>query len=173
MLSLAPASAYLALLIAVLPLAGWICWTDLKYMRISNLSVYLLVGIWIVVGLMVVPFDYWLWRWVNLAVVLAIGILLFALANFGGGDVKFAAAAAPFFRSGDAVWVLLLLAAFMLGALAAHRVMRAIPAVRAATPDWKSWSRRQHVPVGLALAGTLVTYLAIMAFELKDEFGIQ
>lgn len=171
MISLAPATAYLVLLIAVLPVAAWVCWSDLSRMLIRNYAVYTLAAIWIVVGFLVVPFDAWAWRFANAGVVFAVGYLLFVLANFGGGDVKFATAAAPFFRVSDASWVLVMLAAFMLAALVAHRLMRAVPGVRAATPDWVSWSRTAHVPVGLSLAGTLVAYLAIMAFELLDEIA--
>ena len=63
----------------------------------------------------------------------------------------------------------LLLAAFVgghvvvLGAFAAHRILRAIPAVRALPPDWVSWKRKDF-PMGLALVGTFVTYMVLMAF---------
>lgn len=166
MLNLAPTTAYLVLLIAVLPVSAWVCWSDLKTMKIPNRAVLLTAAIWLVVGFLVVPFEPWAWRWLNLAVVLVIGIVLNAVANVGAGDAKFAAAAAPFFRVGDAVWVMPLFAAFLLGAFAAHRLLRAIPAVRAAAPDWVSW-KRADFPMGLALAGTFVAYLAIMAFELQ------
>ena len=59
--------------------------------------------------------------------------------------------------------VLPLFAAFLLGAFAAHRILRAIPAVRALTPDWVSWKRKDF-PMGLALVGTFVTYMVLMAF---------
>ena len=45
-----------------------------------------------------------------------------------------------------------------LGAFASHRIMRAIPAFRRATPDWASWTHADF-PMGLALAGTLIFYL--------------
>jgi prepilin peptidase CpaA len=155
-------------LIAVLPVAAWVCWSDLKYMKIPNTAVMAVAAIWLVVGFLVVPFEPWAWRWVNLLVVLAIGFVLNAVAHVGAGDAKFAAAAAPFFRVGDAAWVLPLFAAFLLGAFAAHRLLRAIPAVRRAAPDWISW-KRADFPMGLALVGTFVAYLSIMAFELQDE----
>jgi prepilin peptidase CpaA len=41
--------------------------------------------------------------------------------------------------------------------------MRAVPAVRRATPDWVSWQRKDF-PMGLALVGTFVAYLVFMAF---------
>ncbi len=172
MLGATATQAYLALLICTAPICAWVCWSDLKTMKIPNRSVYALVIVFLVVGLLTFPLEAFAWRWVNLLVVLAIGIFLNATANFGAGDMKFAAAAALYFRPSDAGWVLPLLAAFLLATLVAHQTLRAIPAVRAATPDWVSWQRatpwwKGRLPVGLALAGTFTTYLIIMAFELQ------
>ena len=149
----------------VLPVCAWVAWSDLKTMKIPNKAVLALLAIYVVVGLLVIPFEFWAWRWVNFVAVLAIGFVLNAIANVGAGDAKFAAAAAPFFaqRIEHLQLILILLAAFLLGAFAAHRLMRAIPAVRAATPDWVSWTRKDF-PMGLALVGTFLTYLVFMAF---------
>lgn len=163
MLNLTPDQAYLVLLICVLPVCAWVCWSDLKTMKIPNKSVMVLVAVWVIVGLAVFPFEAWAWRWLNLVVVLAIGFVLNAIANVGAGDAKFAAAAAPFIASVHLNLVLPLFAAFLLGAFAAHRILRAIPAVRALTPDWVSWKRKDF-PMGLALVGTFVAYMVLMAF---------
>lgn len=165
MLGLTAPQAYLALLVAVLPVCAWVAWSDLKTMKIPNKAVLALLAIYVVVGLLVIPFEFWAWRWVNFVAVLAIGFVLNAIANVGAGDAKFAAAAAPFFaqRIEHLELILVLLAAFLLGAFAAHRLMRTIPAVRAATPDWVSWTRKDF-PMGLALVGTFLTYLFFMAF---------
>ncbi|MCU9847266.1 prepilin peptidase [Defluviimonas sp. WL0024] len=163
MLGLPASQAYLILLICVLPVCAWVCWSDLRSMRIPNVAVFALVGIYAVVGVLVLPFEFWAWRWLNLVVVLAIGFVLNAVAHFGAGDAKFAAAAAPFIPAAHAALVLPLFAAFLLGAFSAHRLLRAIPAIRRMTPDWVSWTRKDF-PMGLALVGTLVAYLAIRAF---------
>ena len=155
--------AYLILLIFSLPICAWVCWSDLKTMKIPNKAVYALAAVWLIVGFVVFPFEPWAWRWLNLLVVLAIGFLLNTVANVGAGDAKFAAAAAPFIKASHMNLVLPLFAAFLLGAFAAHRILRAIPAVRAMTPDWVSWKRKDF-PMGLALVGTFVTYLVLMAF---------
>lgn len=155
--------AYLVFFVICLPLGAWVAWSDLKTMKIPNKAVIALLAIYAVVGILVFPFEIWLWHWLNFAVVLAIGFVLNAVANVGAGDAKFAAAAAPFFFPGHLPIVLPLFAAFLLGAFAAHRLLRAIPAVRRATPDWVSWSRKDF-PMGLALVGTFVTYLALLAF---------
>jgi len=84
--------------------------------------------------------------------------------------VKFAAAAAPFFKAEHLGFILPLFAAFLLGAFFGHRILRAIPAVRAMTPDWVSWKRKDF-PMGLALAGTFVAYVAFIAFPpVQDAF---
>ena len=77
-----------------------------------------------------------------------------------GGRVtpKFAAAAAPFFvqHLPDLEIALILLAVFMLADAGPAPAVRATPAVRRMTPDWAAGHRRMHVPVGVALAATLV-----------------
>lgn len=163
MLSLTPPQAYLALLICTLPICAWVCWSDLRTMKIPNTAVYAMAVIFLVVGFLVFPTVPWAWRWLNLLVVLGIGFVMNATLNVGAGDVKFAAAAAPYISVSHLPLVLPLFAAFLLGAFAAHRVLRAVPAVRAATPDWVSW-RRKDFPMGLALVGTFITYMALMAF---------
>ncbi|MCC0064443.1 MAG: prepilin peptidase [Defluviimonas sp.] len=163
MLALSIAHAYQVLLVCVLPIAAWVAWSDLKTMKIPNKAVMSLLVVFFFAGLLVLPLDVWVWRWLNFAVVLAIGFVLNAAANVGAGDAKFAAAAAPFFHAADIRLVLPLFAAFLLGAFAAHRLMRAIPLVRRMTPDWVSWQRKDF-PMGLALVGTLVAYLALVAF---------
>lgn len=170
MLSLTPPQAYLALLVCVLPICGWVCWSDLKTMKIPNRAVMAVAVVFLVVGFLTFPPSAFAWRWINLPVVLVIGFVLNALANVGAGDAKFAAATAPFFAPAHLPLILPLFAAFLLGAFAAHRILRAIPAVRALTPDWVSWTRKDF-PMGLALVGTFLAYLIIRAYPpLMDAF---
>lgn len=163
MLGLTPETAYLTLLICVLPICAWVAWSDLKTMKIPNKAVMALIAVYVFVGLLVIPLEPWAWRWLNFAVVLAIGFVLNAVANVGAGDAKFAAAAAPFFNAIHLHIILPMFAAFLLGAFFAHRAMRAIPAVRRLTPDWVSWQRKDF-PMGLALVGTFLAYMALMSF---------
>ena len=161
----AVAFAYGIFLLCCLPICAWVAWSDLKTMKIPNRAVIFLIAVFFFAGLALIPLDFWLWRWLNLVGVLAVGFLLNAVANVGAGDAKFAAAAAPFVaqRLDHLQIVLILFAAFLLGAFAAHRLLRSIPAVTAMAPDWVSWKRKDF-PMGLALVGTLVTYLTLMAF---------
>lgn len=159
----AAAFAYKVFFVLCLPVCAWVAWSDLRTMKIPNKAVIALLVIYAVVGFLVIPVQGWLWQWVNFLVILALGFLLNAIANVGAGDAKFAAATAPFFFASHLPLILPLFAAFLLGAFAAHRLMRAVPAVRAMAPDWVSWSRRDF-PMGLALVGTFLTYLAWLAF---------
>jgi len=158
----ATAASALWLLPFVLPVAIWVAWSDMKFMKIPNKAVLTLAGVFAVVGLVALPLADYGWRWVHLAVMLALGFAATMVGLIGAGDAKFAAAMAPFVAFADVQMFLALFAASVLGAFAAHRLMRAIPAIRAATPDWASWTHRKF-PMGLALSGSLVLYLGIVA----------
>lgn len=164
MLELAPQTANLVFLILVTPICLWVVYTDLSAMRIPNKAVLALIAIYAVAGFLVLPFGDWLMRWPNLALVLVLGIILMLIGQFGAGDMKFAAAAAPFITPQHSSFAMLLLAAYLLGALAAHQLVGRIGPLRDCAPQWKSWSLRRWVPAGIALAGTLVTYLSLVAF---------
>ncbi len=150
----------LILLAAVLPIALWAAQSDLARMKIPNLSVLAMVGVWTALGPWLLPWETWLWGYALGAMTLAVTFVLFAAGPVGAGDAKFGAAMAPFFVGTDPMQVMLLLSACLLGAVALHRVARAIPAVRRATPGWASWDRPRDFPVGLALAGMVIISLA-------------
>ncbi len=159
------ADAALWFLPFVLPVALWAAWNDMKFMKIPNQSVLVLAVIFAVVGLIALPFGDYLWRWTHLAAVLAIGFVANMARLVGAGDAKYAAAMAPFFAREDLPLILPLFAAILLGAFAAHRGLKLVPAFRSAAPDWQSWTRADF-PMGLALSGTLVFYLVIKAAAL-------
>ncbi len=144
----------------VLPLCFWVAWSDLSVMRIPNKSVLLLFGIFLVVGLIALPFETYLWRIAGAAIVFGIGVILYMFGGIGAGDIKFAAAMAPFFSGGDLSVVLFLFASVLLAAVATHQAARRIPAIRGLVPGWKSWESR-NFPMGLALTGTLGFYLLL------------
>ncbi len=155
-------SAHAALWLAILatPVALYVAWSDLRAMRIPNLSVLTLILVYAVVGAITLPLDIWAWSWLHFAVVLVIGFVLSLTGGFGAGDAKFAAAMAPFVALGDLRLFLVLLCAVSIAALVVHRAMRAIPLIRRATPGWASWQRREF-PFGLALGPALIFYLVL------------
>ena len=146
----------------VLPLCLYTCYTDMRDMKITNKTVVALFLIFVVVGLIALPFDIYLWRYVHFGVALVAGIALNAAGVMGAGDSKFIAAAAPFIHLGDLRFVMVLYAATLLGAFAAHRVGKYTP-LRKIAPDWKSWDTGSKFPMGLALGGTLAIYLGLGA----------
>ena len=139
-------------------IAIWVSWSDMKFMKIPNKAGLALLVLWLVLGLILVPFKLWLWGWALAACVLVAGFILNAGGAVGAGDAKFAASMAPLFIHADIRFVLGLYAACLLGAFAAHRLARLIPPFRAATIDWQSWTHKDF-PMGLALSGTLIFYL--------------
>lgn len=158
------ATAALWFLPGVIPVALWVAWSDLSAMRIPNKSVYAMVVVYAVLGLIALPFDAYLWGWLHLPVILAIGFVLNVTGLVGGGDAKFAAAMAPFIAFADLGWYLFLFSVTLIAALVCHRLARLIPPVRNIVPHWESWTRKEF-PMGLPLAASLVFYLAWAAFQ--------
>ncbi len=148
------------LLFAATPVSLYVAWTDLKSMRIPNMAVLALLVAYAVIGVLTLPLAAWGWSWLNFAVILVMGFVLSMTGGFGAGDAKFAAAMAPFIALGDLRLFLVLLCAVSIAAFIAHRTLRAIPAMRRATPDWASWTRKEF-PFGLALGPALVFYLGL------------
>lgn len=144
------------------PIGIWVAWSDMAFMKIPNKAVLALMAVFVVVGLVALPFGEYLWRYAHFAVVLAIGFVLNALRLIGAGDAKFAAAMAPFIDLGDTQLFLYLTAAVLIAAFVTHRSAKAIPAVRGRFPEWESWQRRDF-PMGLALGSALIFYLALGA----------
>lgn len=155
-------SAALWFLPFVLPVALWVAYSDMKWMKIHNKTVIALIAVYAVVGIVALPVSIWAWGWLHLAVVLAVGFVLSLTGLVGAGDAKFAAAMAPFVALGDLSLFLPLLALMALAGFIAHRGLRRIAAVRHATLDWESWERREF-PMGLALGPALAVYIGIAA----------
>ena len=146
---------------AVIPIAIFVAWNDMRSMKIPNLASGALLFSYAILGFFALPFDLYLWHWLHFAVVLAIGILFWMSGVIGGGDVKFMAAAAPMFAVADLRDVMLIYASCLLAALVTHRAVKYSP-LRKIAPDWISWEKSKF-PKGLALSGTLLCYLLLVA----------
>lgn len=155
-------SAALWFLIAAVPVAIWVSYSDMATMKIPNKAVMALFCGYVVLGLIALPFDAYLWGFVHMALILVIGIALNAARLVGAGDAKFAAAAAPMIATGDATRVMYLFALCLLGGYLIHRIARATP-LRRMAPQWESWTSGRRFPMGLPLAMTLVAYLGLAA----------
>lgn len=157
-----PASAALWFLVPVLPICLYVCFTDLREMRIKNHAVIALGAVFVVMGPFLFPLDDYGWRLLQLVVVLAIGFVLNLGGAMGAGDAKFLAAAAPYIALPDLRLVTAILAASLLGAFATHRLAKH-SGLRRIAPDWESWSSGKRFPMGLALGVTLAIYLGLSA----------
>jgi prepilin peptidase CpaA len=163
MLSL-PASAAWILLVVAAPVSLWVIWSDMRAMRIPNAAVLTLMAGYAGLGLIALPLTGWAIGWAQFAVVLVLGFLLNVAGAVGAGDAKFAAAMAPFIAFADAALFVMLFSLVLLAAFATHRGVRAVPALRGLSPDWRSWQRRDF-PMGFALGGALLLYLLLAALQ--------
>jgi prepilin peptidase CpaA len=152
-----PTTAALVFLPFACAIGLWVAWSDMRAMRIPNLAVLALGAVWLVLGPLFLPLPLWLLGWGLAGGVLAAGFGLSLAGVLGAGDAKFAAAMAPFFAGSSLRADMGLIAGCLLGAFAAHRLMRAT-AFRRAVPDWASWTHPRF-PMGLALAGLLIFHL--------------
>lgn len=144
----------------VLPICLYVMWSDLRAMRIPNMSVLLLAGIYVVVGLIAMP-TFWPAYVMGLAaivIVLIFGIVANAAGLMGAGDSKFIAAAAPFIHPADWRILMFIFAANLLACFVTHRIAKYTP-LRRLAPDWTSWDRGRKFPMGFSLGSTLVLYL--------------
>lgn len=144
----------------VAPIALWVAWSDMKWMKIHNYAVLALVAVYLIVGIIALPVASWLWGWASLIVVLIVGFALSSVGLVGAGDAKFAAAMAPFIALGDLSLFLMLLACVTLVSFVAHRVARRTGLVQDLVPGWESLHRTEF-PMGLALGPSLLFYLCL------------
>lgn len=162
------------LLPAVIPLAIYIAWNDMRTMKITNRSMLVLFGVFVVVGPFAFGFPAYFYQLLHGPVVLVVGMALWSLRLMGGGDAKMLAAMAPFFVTSDWYLILVVFTASCIGAVVTHSLFRFTP-LRNLAPDWKSWTADQGnlrggilglnmgFPKGLALSMTIVFYLLWIA----------
>ena len=151
-----------------LPLATlislWVAWSDLARMKIPNKAVMALLALFVVLGVLTLPLEDYLWRYAHFAIVLAVGFVMTITGLVGAGDAKFAAAMAPFVAVADATSLFAIFAVATIVAFALHRLAR-VTSLRKLAPNWESWERTRDFPMGLPLAATLIIYLAFTAFS--------
>lgn len=153
-----PAHAAMLYLIVVVPLCAATVYLDLSRMKIPNWVTDSLLLAFIPLGLIALPFTAFLWQLANPAVMFALALVFHALRLFGGGDSKFLIAASPYVMLGDISFVLMLLAACLLGGFVVHRLIRD-SALSRQTEGWISWMDKHRFPMGFSLAPCLVGYL--------------
>lgn len=151
----------IAFLIFVAPLCLYVAWNDLRAMKIPTWSTDALAIVFVVVGIFVMPFSEYLWRYAHFGVVLVIAILLNAIGAMGAGDSKFLASAAPFVALDDLGFMFTLLGTGMFVGYFIHRAARAIGPIRNLVPEWESWHQGKRFPLGFPMGAVLIIYLAL------------
>ena len=76
----------------VFPITVWVAWSDMATMKIPNKAVLALLAVFVVIGLIALPFNDYLWRYAHFGVVIVIGFILSSVGAMGAGDAKFGAA---------------------------------------------------------------------------------
>ena len=155
----AEAPLWLALVFAILLIAAGA--EDAARLRISNITVLLVIVAALVAAVIVGP-QLSLWQNLTVfAVLLAIGTPLFAAGKLGGGDVKLFAAAGLWFNLGGGLRMVL--AVVLAGGLLALLIL----ALR--LPNWGEEIRRRVVllrpgggiPYGVAIAAGALIAMAL------------
>lgn len=151
----------IAFLVFVAPLCLYVAWNDLRAMKIPTWSTDALAIVFVVVGIFVMPFSDYLWRYAHFGAVLVVAIGLNAIGAMGAGDSKFLASAAPFVALDDAGFMFMLLSTGMFVGYFIHRAARAIAPIRNLVPDWASWHQGKRFPLGFPMGAVLIIYLAL------------
>lgn len=147
---------------AIVPLAIYIAWNDMRSMKITNASVLAMVIVYAVIGPFAFGLEVYAWQWLHLPVTLAVCMVLWMMRVMGGGDAKIIAAMSPFFIVPDLLLITQIFAASLIGALAVHSLFR-FTALKNIAPEWKSWTAGRYFPKGLPLSMTLLFYLLFVA----------
>ncbi|MFV0473963.1 MAG: prepilin peptidase [Pikeienuella sp.] len=156
------ATEALVALILATPFALAAAITDLRSMIVPNRLTGAAAFVFLGFVFATLPLDQALWRLAGGALVFGIGFLLFIARMVGGGDAKTAAAFAPMIAPRDAGVVLVLLA---FSALIGLVVIAALRRTRLGEGPWEVWSARGRFPYAVALATTLIAYLALVAYH--------
>ena len=149
-----------AFLLPAIPICLWVIYSDLSAMRIPNLAVLALIGVFAAIGPFVLPLAEFGWRWLHLVVVIAVLLIGAVAGHVGMGDVKFAGAMALFVRREDIVGFFWLLCIVVIVSFLLHRTLRRMPALRPGLSGWRSWEHPRF-PMGVPLAASLLIYLAL------------
>src|SRR6056297_1092348 len=122
------------------PISIWTFYVDLKHKRISNLSVWALFLVFVVIGIATMPLTDVLWRFAGYGIAFAYGFLMWMARQMGGGDVKFMAVAALFVHPGDAGLAIFILLAALIGSSLAVLISYNSP-LKDLAPNWATWQK--------------------------------
>ena len=160
------AYAHIALFLTALPFGLAATYSDLRYMKILNIFSIGLAVAFMIVGLIFLPFDEYLYRLLGGAIVLAITFTVWSLGLMGGGDAKFAAAMALFVSRHDILPFLFILSIITLLVVLIHKIIGRLPFAKPITSTWESWSDSKKFPMGFGFGLAMIYYTAVPVFGL-------
>lgn len=166
-------SSFVATWLAIfaVPVAFYIAWSDAKFMRIPNTVNLVLLGVFVVVGVFVMPsWGQYFSQLLNALLVLLAGMVMVMFRlGLGAGDVKVMTAIAPYVATqgiigGDFLLALVLFFSCFLSGIFVHIGSRFVKPFRAMAADWKSWQEWRVYPFGFSAATFLIMYLVAGIF---------
>ncbi len=152
------------LLIPTVIIGIYVAWSDMKYMRIPNISCLILFISFLVLGVLIFDLSEYGFRILQGFVFLAIGFFATSIGAVGGGDSKYAAALAPFVAFYHIPYFILILAIMSILSVGLHKLAGVTPGIRSHVQDWVSWKRRGVFPFGLTLSASIIAYLVLINF---------
>lgn len=151
---------------AVIPFSIYVAWRDLSTMKIPNKANMVLLGIYAILGLFAFPFDVYLWQWLHVPIVFAVGLVMWAGRLMGAGDVKFLVAASPFFvvsSLDDGYFLILLYTSSLFAGLIVFTLFKVTPILHKPVAEWESLHQGRRLPKGPMLVTVLLSYLLLAA----------
>ena len=154
---------------AMVPLMIWASWSDLRTLKIPNVLVLAVLGVFVITGLWGLPIDIFFWRLAHGVGVLLLGFVAFSFGFIGGGDAKMAAALTPFIVPAELGKFLILYAVITLILLMVLRLIMQMNRHRdtgwLSIDQMKKPARERVFPMGLIFGVTIVFYLAFHVLQ--------
>lgn len=161
--------ALLAATVLLLPLMGYITYSDMRWLRIPNWSVLAVFGAFLVTGIWGLPLDTFLWRISYALMALALGILLynFTQGSIGAGDLKLIAALAPFLSHANLFDFIVIYTVISVLGLIFFMMMRRRNRRRGVKDPWEAFGQTIYMPAGVFLG---VTISILMVADTASRF---
>ncbi len=132
---------------------------DLRFMRIPNVLVKLVLIVAVVSLIPALEVPELIWRTVAAAVVFAVTLTLFALRLMGGGDVKLLAVLTLFIPTGALAHFALI---FSVGIFAGVAILKALRVgLRHRETNWRSLQDHTRFPLGLSIGMSGLAFIVL------------
>lgn len=151
-------------LVVTFPFCIYATWSDLKFLKIPNILPVSMVITFIIIGPMVLPWDEYFLSLLYMVIALVVSLAIFAAGLIPGGDLKYTTAIIPFVDTGELLSFGMFVSLCALTAVATHLIFGWTGLAPKGWESWQGGGWRRRFPVGFALSGGLITYLAAHLF---------